>query len=112
MGKESKSTCSICVGGPGRLPAPSPRSVGGAVGGEGGGLAGHVLPGDFERGRGDLWQASRELKWLDFLASKFGGLFSRVNPADFHGKIFWRVILAHLFGGSFWRIYLAGFHRQ
>ena len=99
MGKERKSTCSICVGGPGRLPAPSPRSVGGAVGG-GGGLASHVLAGDFERGRGDLWQASRELKWQVFLASKFGGLFSRVNPADFHGKIFWRVILAHLFGGS------------
>jgi hypothetical protein len=39
------------------------------------------------------------LKWLVFLASKFGGLFSRVNPADFHGKIFWWVILAHLFGG-------------
>jgi hypothetical protein len=52
------------------------------------------------------------LKWQIFLASKFGGLFSRVNPADFHGKIFWRVSLAHLFGGSFWRIYLAGFHSQ
>jgi hypothetical protein len=75
-------------------------------------MPGRVLPGDFEQGRGDLWQASRELKWQVFLASKFGGLFSRVNPADFHGKIFWRVILAHLFGGSFWRIYLAGFHRQ
>jgi hypothetical protein len=44
------------------------------------------------------------LKWQIFLASKFGGLFSRVNPADIHGKIFWQVILAHLFGGSFWRI--------
>jgi hypothetical protein len=95
--KERKSTCSICVGGPGRLPAPSPRSVGGAVG-EGGGLASHVLPGDFERGRGSL-------------ASEFGGLFSRVDLADFHGKTFWRVILADLFGGSFWHIYLAGFHK-
>ncbi len=98
MGKERKSTCSRCVGGPGRLPAPSPplrwRSRGG-----GGGLAGRVLPGDFEQGRGDLWQASRELKWQVFLASNFGGLFSRVNPADFHGRIFWRVIMAHLFGG-------------
>ncbi len=47
----------------------------------------------------DLWQASRELKWQIFLASKFGGLFSRVNPAGCHGKIFWRVILADLFGG-------------
>jgi hypothetical protein len=96
------------VGRASSLPPP-PRSVGGAVGG-GGGLAGRVLPGDFEQGRGDLWQASRELKWQVFLASKFGGLFSRVNPADFHGKIFWCVIMAHLFGGSFWRIYLAGFH--
>jgi hypothetical protein len=78
----------------------------------GGGLAGRFLPGDFEQGRGDLWQASRELKWQIFLASKFGGLFSRVNTANFHGKIFWRVILAHLFGGSFWHIYLAGFHSQ
>jgi hypothetical protein len=62
-------------------------------------LAGRVQPGDFEQGRGDLWQASRELKWQIFLASKFGGSFSRINPAGFHGKIFWRVILAHLFGG-------------
>ncbi len=95
------------VGGPAPCPLPPLRwrSRGG-----GGGLGGRVLPGDFEQGRGDLWQVSRELKWQIFLASKFGGLFSRVKPADFHGKIFWRVILAHLFGGSFWRIYLAGFH--
>ena len=33
------------------------------------------------------------------LASEFGGLFSRVDLADFHGKTFWRVILAHLLGG-------------
>jgi hypothetical protein len=108
----SKSTCSVCVGGPGRLPAPTPRSVGEAVGGGRGGWASQVLPGDFEQGRGDLWQASRELKWLAFLASKLSGLFSRVNLVGFHGKIFWRVILAHLFGGSVWRIYLAGFHKQ
>ena len=97
------------VGRAGSLPPP-PAPLAEPWGG--GGLASHVLPGDFERGRGDLWQASRELKWQVFLASKFGGLFSRVNPADSHGKIFWRVILAHLFGGSFWRIYLAGFHSQ
>ena len=85
------------VGRAGSLPPP-PAPLAEPWGG-GGGLASHVLPGDFERGRGDLWQANRELKWQVFLASKFGGLFSRVNPADFHGKIFWRVILAHLFGG-------------
>ena len=93
-------------------PAPCPLPPAPLAEPLGGGLVGQVLPGDFERGRGDLWQASRELKWQVFLASKFGGLFSRVNPADFHGKIFWRVILAHLFGGSFWHIYLAGFHKQ
>jgi len=46
------------------------------------------------------------------VASKFGGLFSRVDLADFHGKTFWRVILADLFGGSFWHIYLAGSHEE
>ncbi len=88
------------VGQAGSLPPP-PSPLAEPWGG--GGLASHVLPGDFEVGRGDLWQASRELKWQVFLASKFGGLFSRLNPADFHGKIFWRVILAHLF----WRVILA-----
>jgi len=58
------------VGRAGSLPPP-PCSVGGAAGG--GGMAGRVLPGDFEQGRGDLWQASRELKWRVFPASKFGG---------------------------------------
>jgi hypothetical protein len=59
------------VGRAGSLPPP-PCSVGGAAGG-GGGMAGRVLPGDFEQGRGDLWQAIRELKWRVFPASKFGG---------------------------------------
>jgi hypothetical protein len=45
------------------------------------------------------------LKWLVFLASKFGGLFSRVNLADFHGKIFWRVILAGHFGTFIWQVF-------
>jgi hypothetical protein len=85
------------VGRAGSLPPPTAPLVEPCRGG--GRAAGQVLPGDFERGRGDLWQASRELKWQVFLASKFGGLFSRVNLADFHGKMLWRVILAHLFGG-------------
>jgi hypothetical protein len=55
----------------------------------------------------DLWQASCELKWQVFLASKFGGLFSRVNPAGYHGKIFWGVILAHYFGTIIWRVFMA-----
>jgi hypothetical protein len=106
MGNESKSTCSRCVGGPGRLPAPSPRLRWRSCWG-GGGVGGRVQPGDFEQGRGDLWQASRELKWQIFLASKFGGLFSRVNPAGCHGKIFWRVNLAYYFGTFIWRVFMA-----
>jgi hypothetical protein len=96
-------------GSAGPAPCPLPPLRWRSRGGGEGWRAGSCL-GIFGQGRGDLWQASRELKWQVFLASKFGGLFSRVNPADFHGKIFWRVILAHLFGGSFWCIYLAGFH--
>ena len=71
------------------LPPPS-CSVGGAVGG-GGRLASHVLPGDFEQGRGDLWQVnlaghSRRWIWQVFMARHFGGFI-------------WRVSLAHLFSG-------------
>jgi len=47
------------------------------------------------------------LKWQVFLASKFGGLFSRVNPAGCRGKLFWRVILAGHFGTFIWRVFMA-----
>jgi hypothetical protein len=53
------------------------------------------------------WQASCELKWQVFLASKFGGLFSRVNPAGCFGKLFWRVILAGYFGTFIRRVFMA-----
>ena len=68
------------------LPAPS------AEPGEGGGgrLASHVLPGDFEQGRGDLWQVNSAI----ILAGGFG-------------RFSWQDILAGHFGGSFWHIYLA-----
>ena len=88
--EKSKSTCSMYTGGPGRLLAPPSllrwRSCGG-----GGRLASHVLPGDFEQGRGDLWQVnlaghSRGWIWQVFMARHFGGFI-------------WRVSLAHLFGG-------------
>jgi hypothetical protein len=56
------------------------------------------------------------LKWQVFLASKFGGLFSRVNPAGCYGKLFWRVILADYFGTFIWRVSWpmkqAGFKRK
>jgi hypothetical protein len=47
------------------------------------------------------------LKWQVFLASKFGGLFSRVNPAGCRGKLFWWVILAGHFGTFIWRVFMA-----
>ena len=43
--------------------------------------------GNLERGR------------VGSLANEFGGSYSRVDLACFHGKTFWRVSLAHLFGG-------------
>jgi hypothetical protein len=56
------------------------------------------------------------LKGQTFLASKFGGLFSRLNPAGCHGKLFWRVILADYFGTFIWRVFMAnetsGFQRE
>jgi hypothetical protein len=53
--------------------SPPPAPLAELLGRRGGGMAGQVFPGDFERGRGDLWQASRELKWRVFPVSKFGG---------------------------------------
>jgi hypothetical protein len=56
------------------------------------------------------------LKWRVFLASKFGGLLSRVNPAGCHGRLFWLVISAGYFGTFIWRVFMAnetsGFQRQ
>ena len=85
--RESKSTCTRCVGGPGQLPTPSPCSADGAVGGGGGeGWQSYVLPGDLERGRGDLWL---------------------VNLAGHVRGWIWRVSTARHFGGSAWRVSLA-----
>jgi hypothetical protein len=61
----------------------------------GGGLASQDLPGDFEQGRGDLWQVNSagysrgwiwQISWQDILAGHFGAFI-------------WWVILAHLFCG-------------
>jgi len=79
----------------GSTPCPPPsRSVGGAVGG------------------GEGWRAMFCLGILSreggSLASKFGGSYSRVDLACFHGKTFWRIYLA----GQFGTFNLAGFHEQ
>ncbi len=98
--EKSKSTCSRCTGGPGRLLAPPPAPLAELCGGGGGGG----------------WRAMFCLGILSgeggISGSKFGGSYSRVDLACFHGKTFWRVCLAGLFGGSVWHIYLAGFHKQ
>ncbi len=41
------------------------------------------------------------------LASKFGGSYSRVDLACFHGKTFWRVCLAGQFGAFIWRVFIS-----
>jgi hypothetical protein len=71
-------------------PPPFSCSVGGAMGG-GGRLVSHVLPGDFERGRGDLWQVN--------LAGHTRGWIWHVSMARHFGGFIWRVNLAHLFSG-------------
>jgi hypothetical protein len=68
MCKERKSTCSVCVGGPGRLPAPSPAPLAEPWGGGGGG-----------------WGAR---SCLGILSGEGGSLVSkpRVEMAGFSGK--------------------------
>ncbi len=99
MGKERKSTCSICVGGPGRLPAPSPllrwRSCG--EGGE-----------DWRAGS-NLGILSREGGISGKQAASWNGrFFWQVNSADYSRGWIRQIVMARYFGGSFWRIYLAG----
>jgi hypothetical protein len=52
------------------------------------------------------------LKWRLFLASKFSGIKSHINPASCHGGFSWRVISAHLFGGFSWQVNQAGFKEK
>ncbi len=63
-------------------------------GGGGRRLASHVLPGDFEQGRGDLWQVN--------LAGHTRGWIWHVSMARHFGGSVWRVNLARLFGGFSW----------
>ncbi len=75
-------------------PPPPPAPLAELWGGGGGRLVSHVLPGDFERGRGDPWQVNlaghtRGWIWHVSMARHFGGFT--------------------VFGGSVWHIYLVGF---
>jgi hypothetical protein len=69
---------------------PPPCSVGGAVGGRGGGWQAMSCLGDLERGRGDLWQVN--------LAGHTRGWIWHVSMARHFGGSVWRVSLTHLFG--------------
>ncbi len=103
MWKERKSTCSICVGGPGRLPASSPHSVGGAVGG--GGRVGEPCSAwGFWAGKGGI-SGKQAASWN-------GRFFWQVNLAGYSRGWIRQIFTARYFGGSFWHIYLAGFHKQ
>ena len=108
-GKERKSTYSRCIVEPGHSPTPSPLlCYTEPVGGGGEGVAGRVLPGDSERGRGgSLASKSRELKWRLFLASKFIGIKWCINLASFHVGFYWRVSLVGYFGAFIWRVFMA-----
>ncbi len=86
---------------PGPLPPPPLAELLG--GGVGGGLAGRVLPGDSERGRGVLWQAKAE-SWS-------GGFFQRVIVPHKSGKFSRRILLAGFsadyFSAFIWRVFIA-----
>ncbi len=90
--EKSKSTCSRCTGGPGRLLAPPPlllrwRSWGGGEGKVGEPCSAWGL----ERGKGNLWQVN--------LAGHTCGWIWHVSMARHFGRFIWRVSLAHLFSG-------------
>ena len=97
--KGKESTCSICVGGPGRLLAPSPRSVGGAGGGGGEGWRAMSCLGILSREGGISGKQA---------ASWNGRFFWQVNSADYSRGWIRQIFTARYFGGSFWHIYLAG----
>ncbi len=73
-------------------PPPLPPSHGAGVGG-GGGIAGRVLPGNFERGRGLLWQY-RELESHLILAGENRVPIPRAGIALEFGNLFWHLNLA------------------
>jgi hypothetical protein len=71
-------------------------------------MAGRVLLGDSERGRGvSLASQSRELESHLILASKIRGLESHLSSASCFGKLFRQVIWTSLSGTSIWLGFMA-----
>jgi len=89
--RERRSTCSGCMGGPGRLPSPPPAPLPEPWGGEGGEPAGRVLPGILSREGG-------------IFACKLGGSHSRVYMASLYGRFIRQIHMATLYGGFIWRV--------
>jgi hypothetical protein len=103
-GNERKSTCSGCRGKPGQFPAPSPSSVMRAEG-EGGGMAGRVLLGDPERGRGGYSGKSIQRA---VIAPDSGKENLRAGVALEFGKLFWQIFPASHLGKPLRHINLVG----
>ncbi len=104
-GNERKSTCSGGTGGPGQFPAPSPLLRYAEPVWGGGGMAGRVLPGNPERGRGvTLASQYRELESHLILARKIRGLESHLSSASYFGKPFKHLNLAGFCCKWIWQI--------
>ena len=87
--KESRSTCSGCMGGPGRLlPPPLLRCR--------------------SRGGGGSWRAGSCLgSWAGkggSLPCELGGSHSRVYMANLYGRFIRQIYMATLYGGFVWRV--------
>ncbi len=88
--RERRSTCSGCMGGPGRLPSPPPAPLPEPWGGEGGEPAGRVLPGILSREGG-------------IFACELGGSHSRVDMANLYGRCWRRRSRVCYFSILIWR---------
>ncbi len=89
-------------------PPPSPPLRGAGMGGRGG-IAGRVLPGNSERGRGvTLASLFSRLKLCLILAEENRVFIPRNKMASQFGISFWRFHSADFIRGSIWQIYSAG----
>ena len=88
--KGSRSTCTGCVGGPGRLPPPPPAPLPEPWGGGGSWRVGSCL-GSWAGKGGSL-------------PCELGGSHSRVDMANLYGRFIWQIYTATLYGGFVWRV--------
>jgi hypothetical protein len=89
--RESRSTCSGCMGGPGRLPPPSPAPLPEPWGGGGGSRRAGSCLGSWAGKGGSL-------------PCELGGSHSRVYMASLYGRFIRQIYMATLYGGFIWRV--------